>query len=338
MAEIPSGQRDGVPLGKRIQRRWKQTRRKALGLSARGLIAVLSLVPFAWTRRLLPLLTRFLARPLIRKQILENLELAYGDSMPARQKQGIVRRICTNLGSSMAETLALYRGKLPADSVSDNGVVGDVGALLEEGHGLILVTAHMGNWEALGFHAASSFPDHQGAAIAKRNSNPEFQKLAERMRGRTGMETFYQDDSPRAAIRHLAKGGFLAVVPDQDMRALAGIFLPFFGRDAYTPVGPATLSVVSGSPMLVVTSFRDEGGLLHTESFEALRPRKGAARQEEVERLTRAWSEQVERSIRAHPSDWMWFHQRWRTTPESLQARKDRLRRQFHEQRRASGS
>jgi len=321
-----------------MHRRWKQARRKVLGVSVRGLIAVLSLFPYGLSRRILPGFTRFLARPLLRKQILDNLDFAYGESMTKIQKNSIVRKICTNLGHSMAETLALYRGRLPIDSIEAGNTVEAVKSLLDEGKGLILVTAHMGNWEALGFHAARSFPDVPGAAIAKRNSNPEFQQLAERTRAKTGMETFYQDDSPRAAIRHLSKGGFLAVVPDQDMRALAGIFLPFFGRDAYTPIGPATLSVVSGSPMLVVTSFREAGGLLHTECFEPLRPERGANRQQEVERLTRAWSDQVEQSIRAHPADWMWFHQRWRTTPESLQARRDRLKRQFHEQRRDSGS
>ncbi len=338
MAEEPPLNREKPPWSKRLRRRWKRLRRKALGLFVRALIWTLSLIPFSWSRRILPSITGVLARPLLSKQILKNLDLAYGEQMSRAEKKSIVRKICRNLGYSTAETLALFRGRLPRNSLEGGASVAAVKAILDEGKGLILVTAHMGNWEALGFHSAQEFSDRAGAAIAKRNSNPEFQKIAERTRAKTGMETFYQDDSPRAALKHLKAGGFLAVVPDQDMRALAGMFLPFFGRDAYTPTGPATLCLVSGSPILVTTSFRDDSGKLHAESFPVIRPERGAPRHEEVERLTRAWSEHVEQSIRAHPSDWMWFHQRWRTTPESLKARKERLQKEFHERREAPHS
>jgi len=333
MASEPQVTPDKIPLGKRLRRLWKRSRRKVLGLFVRILIPTLALIPYGVTRRLLPWLTGWLTRPLVSREILDNLALAYGEGMSRQEKRAIVRTICRNLGHSAAETLALFCGRLPADSLDSGSTLPAVSEILQEGKGLILVTAHMGNWEALGFHAAAAFRDTPGAAIAKRNPNPDFQKLAEEARARTGLQTFYQDDSPRAALRHLKNGGFLAVVPDQDMRALAGMFLPFFGHDAYTPTGPATLAVVSGSPLLVVTSFRDESGKLHTEHFPVIRPREGATRADEVERLTRAWSEQVEQSIRAHPADWMWFHQRWRTTPQSLQARRDRLRREFHERR-----
>jgi lauroyl/myristoyl acyltransferase len=50
-------------------------------------------------------------------------------------------------------------------------------------------------------------------------------------------------------------------------------------------------------------------------------PDRTRPKEEEVLRITREWSRQIEQLVREHPEQWPWFHDRWRTTPDSLAAR-----------------
>ncbi|MEZ5988299.1 MAG: lysophospholipid acyltransferase family protein [Planctomycetota bacterium] len=315
-----------------IRRDLKRARRFVVGMLASGAMAVGSRLPFALTSRVLPFLTRWLAAPRIGRASRANLELAYGDALPARDRDRVVRALARNLGRLAAELLALHGGRLPADFFDGDEVVARCRALLAEGRGLVLVTGHLGNWEALGLYAARELAPHAGAAVARRNSNPWLQRLAERGRRRTGLETIWQDESPRRSLRLLQGGGFVALVADQDVRRLSGTFVPFFGQPAWTPTGPAALALAADAPILVVVAHRRGRGLVLASS-DPIRPRRGGDRSEEIDRLTRAWSDVIEREVRAAPSDWMWFHPRWRSTPETIAARRERDRRHAAEAR-----
>ncbi|GEM_PF-390219 len=315
------------PLGirRRLRRVLKRARRELVGLSAEALLRLLGLLSFEWNLRVFPLLTRFLAPPLLRRKVRTNLARAFGEDYAAKNCGGFTAALSSNLGLLLAESLAAWKGRLPEGYLEDRDVAPVLRALLAEGRGVVAVTGHVGNWELLGRHIHRLSIDRPVAVIVKRLSNPRLDRIVTGMRRETGIRIFYQDVSLRHPLTLLRAGGLLGLVPDQDIKRANGIFLPFFGKDAFTPTGPAALAVASGAPL--VTGFtRRTGGGLAFEVYGIHRPRPGADRHEEIERLTRAWSLDVERRIRAVPEDWVWFHDRWRTTPERLAARMARRR------------
>jgi lauroyl/myristoyl acyltransferase len=95
-------------------------------------------------------------------------------------------------------------------------------------------------------------------------------KLIVGFRRRAGLEVLSRDD-PRfvAAVREaLGRGRIVALLIDQDTRG-AGVFVPFFGRPARTPPGPAVLALRAGAPVLTVfIRRRPDGG--HTIAFERI--------------------------------------------------------------------
>ena len=303
-----------------LRRRLKALRRRLLAWVARVAIQVASLAPFGLTRWVFPRLLRLFAFA-FRGQAVRQLEIAYGDTMTPKEKQRCANEVAWKLGLFLAEMLASWRGKIPENYVELGDAPGRVKAILDEGKGLVGITGHVGNWELLGIAFREAAGERSGPVIAKRHPNPWLNDFIVESRARLGFEVVFQDQGLRPLLRGLKAGKLLGTVPDQDIRRVAGIFVPFFGRDAYTTTGPASLAVFGGAPILAGFLRRKDYGLV-LDLMEPLRPQPGADREAEVERLTREWSAQVEAQIRKQPSDWMWFHERWRTTPEKLEARR----------------
>jgi KDO2-lipid IV(A) lauroyltransferase len=189
------------------------------------------------------------------------------------------------------------------------------------GRGAVLALPHFGNWELAGAWMARRY---DFAVIAKRVRNARFQALVARIRSDFGVTMIYQDEPPIRAVRHLKRGGVLATLPDQDLPRLDGVHVPFFGRPALTPTGPATLAMAAGAPLLPVRLRRIDGHLWRYDGTVAppvALPDRGTslsrdARRDAIVKATAAVAAQFEAWIREDPEQWAWMHERWKTPPE----------------------
>lgn len=253
-----------------------------------------------------------------------NLQLAFGDELSEQRRREILTRMFRRIGHLFANTIAFVkRGEAwceaHVEDTEGRRVMNDAEAKLPRGW--VGVTGHLGNWELvaqwMGFYSRCGL----GGIIVKRQTNPHVNAIIERARGRHGMPTLYRDESSMRIVRLLREGRCIGMAPDQDVPALAGMFVEFFGRPAYTPIGPARLALTAGVPIMVGYMIDDEDGK-HTVVFnEPVFPDPTQPKAAEIERLTRAWSRQLEDAIRANPEQWLWFHDRWKTTPEKLAAK-----------------
>jgi KDO2-lipid IV(A) lauroyltransferase len=179
---------------------------------------------------------------------------------------------------------------------------------LVSGLGAVIVTGHLGNWEAAGAAVASlGMPL---AAVVKRQSNDEFDRLLVDSRRRIGIEPVYMEDS-RARLPELIRSGTsVALVADQDA-GNRGLFVPFLGRPASTFRGPARLSMSTGAPLFFGSAIREGDG------YRAiLEPVKTDLTGGEAELdLTRKWAQRLEAWVRRYPDQYFWFHRRWKTLP-----------------------
>jgi KDO2-lipid IV(A) lauroyltransferase len=247
-----------------------------------------------------------------RRRALENLALAYGPGMPPEERARIGRACFANLAGSMTELFSIAR-RGPAGVLSHVGESQDLGALGEaaaSGRGLVLYTAHLNNWELLGAYLAAR--GVRLKVVARRLNDERFDRMITDWRGRMGVETVYQDAGARPLLEHIRSGGALGVLPDQDVPRLAGEFVEFFGREAWTPTGPAALAVTEGVPMVGVFLVRrgDSHALVVSEPIFA--PQEGSKRDKVLE-LTRRATAEIERIVRENPEQWVWMHRRWRT-------------------------
>jgi KDO2-lipid IV(A) lauroyltransferase len=257
--------------------------------------------------------------PVRRSVVLDNLRRAFPDRPAAWHAR--VARDCVAHFVYMFGFFPLIVEKGGAAAL-DRLVGGVEGEEYAQAAGLgqgasILASAHFGNWE-LALDYLSVHRRLKAAAVAKPMHNPLVEELVARTRRTFGWDIISTREDPvRPLIQGLRDGLCMVLLADQDARR-EGVFLPFFGHPASTPVGPALLACRFKIPLAVGLARRDPvDGRHYLRFYPPLYPDPTADRKTEVERLTRAYLACLEEAIREHPEQYFWFHKRWKTQPSA---------------------
>lgn len=250
----------------------------------------------------------------IRRRVVdENLRLAFPDADPVWR-----RRIAALSYRHVArEAVALVRlADLTPRRLWERTTVEGldlVRAPLAEGRGVIVLTGHVGNWEIGG--ASVVVREVPLAVVAKRQSNPLFDRRLRRTRERLGMKVIDRQGSPKEILRALREPRAVALVADQNVRH-GGVFVDFFGVPASTARGPATLARRAGAVVLLATAERLPGlrARYHIH-FRPLRAPATGNSEADDRGLLGAYMAGLEEAVRKAPAQYFWLHRRWKTRP-----------------------
>ena len=179
------------------------------------------------------------------------------------------------------------------------------------GRGVIFLTGHLCNFELNAAVLGETFPM---ALLVKPLSNPGAEAWISDVRRACGFELLPIGAGVRGAVRRLRAGGALAMLADQDARR-DGVFVPFFGRLASTPTGPAWLSLATGAPIVFGICSRAADGRHELRILPPLLPDGDAHDPEAVRDLTARHTALLEAAVRERPQDWFWLHKRWKSKP-----------------------
>jgi Kdo2-lipid IVA lauroyltransferase/acyltransferase len=235
-------------------------------------------------------------------------------ALPERSPEDIARiarETYAQLGRTSVETAIL-----PAyDAAEIVGLFEDVQgwSIIEErlarGKGLILVTGHLGNWELGGAYlAARGVPIE---VVARHMANPLFDRYLTRTRQQIGMEVVHDEDAVRRVPRSLRSGRAVAFLVDQGAVGLASTWVPFFGRYAKTPRGPAVFALRLDAPIVFGAAVRRPSGRYQL-TFEPIDVAPTGDREADVDRIVADYTTTLERWVRRTPEQYFWHHRRWK--------------------------
>lgn len=187
-------------------------------------------------------------------------------------------------------------------------------AALAEGKGVVVLTGHIGTWEWLS--AAFSLNGMPVTAIAKSQPNMQYTYALNDLRKTIDVEIFSRGTSELlAAARALRKGKLLGFLADQD-GGPGGAFLPFFGKLAATPMGPAVFSSKFGAPVVPAFILRQKNGKHKVVVGKMMRMHSTGDTDKDLFDFTVKMTKIIEDVIRENPTQWLWFQKRWNTPPE----------------------
>jgi Kdo2-lipid IVA lauroyltransferase/acyltransferase len=255
-----------------------------------------------------------------RREVDDNLRVAFPQES-ARWRRRVARRSYTHLGREAALLFRLSRWSrsqiLERFRFEDLDMVRE--AAVQE-KGVVLLTAHLGNWEMAGAAlAAAGFPID---VVGKRMANRRFENDLFATREMLGMSVIEMSQAPRGVLRSLGRGRVTALLGDQNAGD-HGVFLPFFGRPASTPRGPAVFALRTGAPVFVGFALRDPGWeQTYTLRAQRLEYEATGDLGADVGRLLSAYHTVLEGAIRSAPDQYFWQHKRWKTRPPEEQASK----------------
>lgn len=238
----------------------------------------------------------------------EGRRIAYGNlsssfpSLSPKEIRWMVVRCYRNLGVSIAEFSRLPRlSRERISGMAEVEGVENLEAALRGGRGAILLTAHLGNWELLG--AVLAARGYEVNAIVSRLKVKGLDRLVGRIRRSIGVNPIPRE-SLKSAVESLKRNQILAILADIDTRA-RGVFVRFFGRRAFAPIGPISISLQTGAPIVPAFIVR-EGRRHRIFILEPLKPEGDPP--SDAQRLT----ELIESFVRRYPDQWIWMHRRWR--------------------------
>lgn len=184
-------------------------------------------------------------------------------------------------------------------------------AALAEGHGVVLATAHSGNWELLG--AALAMHGFPLVAVVQKQTNAEMDRFINDYRRGAGMHVTYKS-GVREMVKLLSEGRIVGLLMDQDSDT-DGVFVEFFGRIASTPPGAAALARLKGAP-IVPAFITANGDGTHTALIHpAIHLERTSSRESDIFTTTQQLTRIIEDHIRQRPEEWFWLHNRWKHQP-----------------------
>ena len=250
------------------------------------------------------------ALPRRRAVALENLTRAFPER-PASELARVGRDSFRHLGMNFVESCVFYF-RPPARLLSRVSIEGlsHFEAADAQGRGMLLLTAHYGNWELLAAsHALARFPL---SVVMRPLDSPAFEPILERFRLRSGVELITKRRALTDIVDALRRRRMVGILLDQNASRREGVFVPFFGVPASTSKGMALIALRTGAPVLPVFIRRRPDGrhVVHAGAPVPV-PSDG-----DVVAFTRAFNEAIEAAIRRAPEQWFWLHRRWKTRPE----------------------
>ena len=253
--------------------------------------------------------------PKERAKMENHLKVAFGEEKKPGEYSEINRRSLVNLSKSAMDVLCfpkLNRERMTR-LVHLEGGTGKLDNALACGKGAIVLTGHLGNWELLASYFR--FLGYPGCLVGRRIYYEPYDRVLVTLRKSALVSTVYRDESPRKVLAELKANHTVGMSADQDIDSLEGIFIPFFGKPAWTPTGPAKMALASGAAIVPAFMIHDRDDYqLFIE--DPIWPIEREPKEEAIRLMTEAWSHAVERFVRRYPDQWVWMHDRWKTKAE----------------------
>lgn len=299
MAE-PETDNDPAPKGLRQWPSW-------LGI---GLAALLARLPWRLQRVLghwLGGLLHAVSRD--RRHVAErNIALCFPE-LEAKQQAALVRRSFSELGIGLFEFARAWWGSVQPMR-HDLRVEGleHLAAAREGGRGVIVISGHFTTLEM----AARLMCDYAPlAGMYRPHDQGAMEWAVKHGRLRYASHMFTREEL-RPALKHLKQGGLLWFAPDQDTRRGESVFVPFFGRPAYSLTSTHQLARLSGAAVIAFAHERraDGGYTLRLSPAFADFPSKDASA--DTARVMAA----IEAMVRKVPAQYLWIHRRFKRQPD----------------------
>ncbi len=182
---------------------------------------------------------------------------------------------------------------------------------LEQGRGVIFIAPHLGNWEIIGQFYSHHFPM---VLMYRAQKNNELDNIIRNGRERFGAQLVPATRKGLSLLlRGLRENKTIGILPDQNPGAGAGVYVPFFGIAANTPVFATRLASRTDAAAFIVTAERlafGRGYHLHVDAASK------CLYDQDVEIGAACMNRDMEKIILRRPEQYWWGYNRFRHRPE----------------------
>ncbi|PIQ84867.1 MAG: hypothetical protein COV73_06560 [Candidatus Omnitrophica bacterium CG11_big_fil_rev_8_21_14_0_20_43_6] len=250
-----------------------------------------------------------------KKTALDSLGIAFGKEKSAQEIEKIAKDCFTYIAKSAVELMFFFDKPQELKSLVQIQGRENLDQALAAGRGVILVSAHFGNFPLLLGRLAME--GYKTGGIMKPMHDAGMEKIFLKKRERFGIRTIYSQ--PRNVcvnntINALRNNELIFIPIDQNF-GTGGVFVDFFGEKAATATGPVIFAQRTKAALVACFILRQPNDQ-HKIIFEPELKLEEAGNPAEVvlvniQKLTNV----IESYIRKYPAEWGWIHRRWKSRP-----------------------
>jgi lauroyl/myristoyl acyltransferase len=221
----------------------------------------------------------------------------------------LVRELFANFAMCVADLVTTNRRSAPPGLVVPSEGDEHVDGVLAGG-GLIVLTAHVGNWELAGRTLVARGGGRPLHIVMAPEADPGVERLLRREGAPVRFVTLRSPADAVPLVAALRRGEIVGMQGDRPLGHRGDVAVDFFGAPAPFPLGPFLLARAAGVPVL--------------PAFSVLRPdrRYGVHVQApltvgrgEEEPALRRWVDGLASVVARHPTQWFHFADPWSAAP-----------------------
>lgn len=240
----------------------------------------------------------------------ENLQKTFPE-MSASEVSKTINAMFRHLGISFIDMLRIdkYQGRRDLELYFEIDNQESLIEALDLGRGCIILTGHVGFWEAGNF-----FLPMLGlttGVVAKPMRNPLVDAFFSRLRQSNGNYIINSRKGARGILKSLQKNHVVCILLDQHLSGQGSVATPFFGRPAHTTTIITQMATRYQIPIVAAFSYRQPDNTYRCH-FSKMFLLKGDLSQQNVLDNTTLLNQLIEDGIRRDISQWFWLHRRWR--------------------------
>jgi KDO2-lipid IV(A) lauroyltransferase len=282
-------------------------------ITTRTLLTISGSIPLAVRREIFkaisPVIYHF--SPARRRIAMDNLRCAYPEkSAPDLIK--IAKGVYRNIGIVAAEFFqipSLTRKNI--HGLVDCEGLENLSRAMTKNKGLLLFTAHLGNWELTA--ALLALLGQPLSIIYRPLDSQILENLVTCVRACKGNKPVPKDRAMMQIFRSIKKNEIVGTLLDQNMTRQQGVFVDFFGKPSCTANGLAILALHTEAPVIPAFMVRMQNGKYRFVIGKEVEVINTGNLEADIFTNTQNFTRIIEDFVRRYPDQWLWIHQRWRT-------------------------
>jgi KDO2-lipid IV(A) lauroyltransferase len=252
--------------------------------------------------------------PQPRERTIFHLGLSFGREKSAREIVDLSKEIFVMLGKNAGDILRSLKVKTLADLekfLTTHGLENYEKAHAK-GKGVMFLTSHLGAFDLQITNMAlrGLNPNIVGTALKDERLNA----LLWEYRNAFGAIAIERGKESVRLFKVLKSGGSIAILIDQDTKVKSR-FVNFFGMQAATPIGATILALRTGAAVVPTYIYLDEKGRQQMHILPEIPLIISGDEETDLIVNTQRFTDFTEQIVRAHPEQWVWMHERWKTRP-----------------------
>lgn len=244
----------------------------------------------------------------------DNLQHAFPE-MSATEIDSTINEMFAHLGISFIDMLRVdkYRGQEDFERYFEINDDKNLTEALALGRGCIILSGHVGFWEAGAFFLPQL--GFTSEVVAKPMRNPLVDAYFSRIRKSSGNQIINSRKGARGILKSLQKNHAVCILLDQHLSGQGSVSAPFFGRPAHTTTIITQMATRYQIPVITAFSYRKPDNTYEC-TFSKMFLLEGDLSDENVLANTTMLNQRIEAGVRHDISQWFWLHRRWRACCE----------------------